>query len=346
VTSVREYEDELQGYLASAFTGQTDVPGLSTWEDIQATILMWDVGAVYQTSVPEDQLRSALTDSDPAFSETGVHHGFTLFEQSNRKVAVRNNLLIVGGRIFGDEDEGDSNVETLINTRVGVTESYSAAHPSVETIISNLSEGDVTYADVPGYCGRLPGTRAEGYTYHLGEEDTTTRVQILFEEGQTDEEAVEEWYANNRGIFEEREPTVESTGQLVTAEATIETSALDYYTYSLPSRSIETPTAAFEFDYQPQSDTEGGILEIRHDGGDTLSSSSLFIDGDGFETISTADQTQAGTWKGEVSGADESVVESDTVRVGVAPDYFISIRWEHQRCSASITLASDTGPEE
>ncbi len=93
------------------------------------------------------------------------------------------------------------------------------------------------------------------------------------------------------------------------------------------------PTASFGFDYDGSSE-----LKITHENGDQIKTSELFIRGDGVSNkewpVSDASST---------IGSQTAVSSGDsTTLTGVPDDYDVSVVWESDENSA--TLSSDTGP--
>ncbi|WP_276271501.1 type IV pilin N-terminal domain-containing protein [Haloarcula litorea] len=115
-----------------------------------------------------------------------------------------------------------------------------------------------------------------------------------------------------------------------------------------------TPQASFSFDYDESfGDSGEGVLEITHDGGDTISGSSLYIRGSGWVDASSGtdfssdvdiDSTNSDdTWDDAASETEVSAGES--IAAGVGDGYEIRVIYETQEGDNSATLAQDSGPD-
>jgi len=145
------------------------------------------------------------------------------------------------------------------------------------------------------------------------------------------------------------------------------------------------PTATIGFDYdqvvENGDDPNAGILEVSHDGGDSVNYQELYIRGSGIND--SQDQASSSPWKGstceapsggswtnchdivewsdsdidihtnqtgnwnasQASGDDSAVVSGDFVNVPVNSDYDVSIVYQAQEGDTSSTLNSQEGPD-
>jgi flagellin-like protein len=130
----------------------------------------------------------------------------------------------------------------------------------------------------------------------------------------------------------------------------------------------QTPQASFSWDFNNKtgSDVTEGVVEVSHDGGDSIKHSELYFRGSGFEDpydgnpglpsgvgsslSQTATIDSAGTaWAaGNASGSigdTSAVVGGDVINVGVSSDFEVSLVWEPSEGDTSATLAEQTGPD-
>lgn len=104
------------------------------------------------------------------------------------------------------------------------------------------------------------------------------------------------------------------------------------------------PQVSFSMGY----DHEAKILEITHDGGDAIAKSALEVRGDGFEDVGDADQTSAGTWRGDASetvDGNPAITQGDSVTVGAGADYDLQLVWTASEENGPQTLATAEGPD-
>jgi hypothetical protein len=90
------------------------------------------------------------------------------------------------------------------------------------------------------------------------------------------------------------------------------------------------PQVAFEFDYT-ETDA-GGLLTIRHAGGESVRRNSLVIRGEGFASHPHGNLSEPGVWQGgTIRGADGEprVVSGNTTTVGVTVDCDIMVVYEN-----------------
>ncbi|WP_424019526.1 type IV pilin [Halorientalis pallida] len=130
----------------------------------------------------------------------------------------------------------------------------------------------------------------------------------------------------------------------------------------------QTPQASFSWDYNNVTGTDvgEGIVEVSHDGGDSIKANELYFRGTGFAdptdgsppsgvtAISTSSEypqiTTSGTqWDGANAsgkiGDQSAVVGGNTISIGAASDFEMSLVWEPQEGDTSATLSEQTGPD-
>jgi len=111
------------------------------------------------------------------------------------------------------------------------------------------------------------------------------------------------------------------------------------------------PDASFTFDYLngTAAGSYDGDLTVRHDSGDPVVATELYLRGDGFSEAS-ANQTWAGYAaenNATITGTDEgtsAVIAGDRVDLLADSDYEISVVWESLEGDSSATLADGSGP--
>jgi len=143
------------------------------------------------------------------------------------------------------------------------------------------------------------------------------------------------------------------------------------------------PTATIGFDYEQtdeghSADVNYGILEVSHDGGDSINYQELYVRGSGFngsdspaayntlpssssyhgssngglqayaenEHGTTIHKVNAGQWNAsQGSGDDSAVVSGDRLNAYVDSDYEISVVYQAQEGDTSSTLNEQEGPD-
>ena len=132
----------------------------------------------------------------------------------------------------------------------------------------------------------------------------------------------------------------------------------------------QTPQASFSWDYEkwdntPNNDTNVGVAEISHDGGDSIVASELNMRGTGFSNPSVINNSGSNGFSGPIpvakntsekewpdtqasgnQGDDSAVVGGDRLNIGVKSSYDISLVWEPKEGDTSATLSEQTGPDE
>ncbi|WP_284009885.1 type IV pilin N-terminal domain-containing protein [Haloarcula pelagica] len=120
-----------------------------------------------------------------------------------------------------------------------------------------------------------------------------------------------------------------------------------------------TPQASFTFDFEEDvsgSSADEGVLEITHDGGDTLSGASIYLRGSGWVDTSSSwsapatnsvdiDDTNADDdWDTAVGGQTE-IAAGNSINAGVTDAYNVRVVYEPPEGDTSATLGRDSGPE-
>jgi flagellin-like protein len=100
-----------------------------------------------------------------------------------------------------------------------------------------------------------------------------------------------------------------------------------------------SPTAQFSFDFDADSGTDGGALDITHDGGDGIEASQLSVSGD---INSTGDIGPGDAWSDNGYGANSQVTAGNSITVHVDPssaDSTVNVIWQAPDGDRSSTLA-------
>ncbi|WP_135363669.1 type IV pilin [Halosimplex halophilum] len=132
------------------------------------------------------------------------------------------------------------------------------------------------------------------------------------------------------------------------------------------------PTSTIGMDYEQvweNSDSPNlGVLEVTHDGGDSVSAQEIYIRGSGINAtkdsyddagsgdsnildvkeignVGAVQQRSAGTWNGTTGGDESTIVSGDETNVPVDSDYEISVVWQAQEGDSSSTLNEQEGPD-
>lgn len=101
------------------------------------------------------------------------------------------------------------------------------------------------------------------------------------------------------------------------------------------------PDVSFGASYESTGDGRG-IADVQHEGGDDVEAGKLSIRGDGIVSVPRADQTDRGPWQGETNDVG-MVTEGDSLALGVAPDYEITIVFQARR--VGVPVATISGPD-
>ncbi|MFB6179354.1 MAG: type IV pilin [Halorientalis sp.] len=145
---------------------------------------------------------------------------------------------------------------------------------------------------------------------------------------------------------------------LMVAITVILAAVIASFVLGLGGSTQKTPTAKFTYDYNSDATSTGdtGMLQITHDGGDTLKKSEIYIRGDGINNSVTTTSsyngpssymTSSGGWTGEASGtvgSQSAIVSGNSAYVAADNDYNIRVVWKSSEGDSSATLAQDKGP--
>lgn len=107
--------------------------------------------------------------------------------------------------------------------------------------------------------------------------------------------------------------------------------------------SDNAPQASFSFDFSANSDFDGetgtpgsgDIVNITHEGGETIENSTLDVSGDGTDTL----QYQSGGWGSSVSAGDQITLS------GVNAGETIRVIWTNPNGGSTNTIARSTAPQ-
>ncbi|WP_436931660.1 type IV pilin [Halosimplex halobium] len=132
------------------------------------------------------------------------------------------------------------------------------------------------------------------------------------------------------------------------------------------------PTTTIGMEYEQvweNSDSPNlGVLEVTHDGGDSVSAQEIYIRGSGINdtknsydntgsgdndmldvkeigNVGAVQQRSTGPWNGTASGEDSAIVSGDETNVPVDSNYEISVVWQAQEGDSSSTLNEQSGPD-
>ena len=133
----------------------------------------------------------------------------------------------------------------------------------------------------------------------------------------------------------------------------------------------QTPQASFSWEYNndSNSDVTQGIVEVSHDGGDSIKHNELVFRGNGFtdpfdtnpgtpDGVDASDQPSTEypqlvdsgqNWDAKNAsgniGDTSAVVGGNTITIGAESDFEYSLVWEPQEGDTSATLSEKTGPD-
>lgn len=210
-----------------------------------------------------------------------------------------------------------------------------AAVPDVRTALEIVAPGESMAVRAPDDdTAFVDGTRAEGFSLRLGDDESTVTAAFVGEDVTAD--AVQSWVDERSD--RSTSPTVTTDGSAVVATVTRPSEGIGTLTLDWPT---ETTTDPPQVQWQATYDGAAGHLTIEHSGGDTVASSNLSVRGSGFADASGADQTSPGPWEGETSD-DGGVVAGKSVTVGVTSAYEIRLVYEFPDRDRSATLFEAT----
>ncbi|WP_436932601.1 hypothetical protein [Halosimplex halobium] len=327
------------------FRGGSGVPGVESYADTASFVQLGLGVLVFDGGVDRGAAAEGLRSQ--GYSETETAHGFAVFAQEGGGAAALGESALVTAPAFNDRDRATATVEAILAARTGDGERYVDASADCARLVDALGSGHILAGRTYRAGATFDGAVAGGIAYEVAGSETAVRTPAVFREGQVDEAAVADWAADAEAFYG-REPETAVDGRVVTARATVDSADIERFRQGMPGESprggTRTPQVAFTFEYEPAGDGVGR-LTITHEGGDSVPEAELFVRGAGFADVEGVDQTAAGGWQGTASGDDATVVAGDSVTVGVAGDYEISVVWEPEDRDTSATLADGEGPD-
>ncbi|WP_459194369.1 hypothetical protein [Halosimplex sp. J119] len=339
-----DLKDSLGDGAVAEFERDAGVPGVDSYADASAVHAIANRATVVETDVAVEDAAAGF--EARGFSEAGTRREFTLYVGESGAAAVREDALVSAAG-SEDSDAARSTVEAVVDAEAGEATRYAEAVSACERLTDALGTGHLIRGRTHEPGETFDGAVGGGVVYRVGTEETRVETPVIFRDGQTSKGPVLEW-ASDADVFYGRKPGTTVDGRVVTATATVSNSDIDQFHSQLPgeaNRAVErTPTAMFGFDYEETGDGVG-TLEIRHEGGDAIPRSELYVRGSGFADVEDVDQTSAGQWQGSASGDDESVAAGDRVTVGAASDYEISVVWESADGDTASTIMEGQGPD-
>ncbi|WP_123537966.1 hypothetical protein [Halosimplex salinum] len=348
--SLREHEGDLGADALADFDEEYPIPGVGTLGDLtaiyrfarSATVLVGEFGR----KRVEDGFR------DHGFEADDSRHGFRIFSTDDqRAVAVRDGMLVTAGAVSSwDDSDKRPVVEAVVDARTGNAAQYVDAVDDCARLLDAVGSAHVLQGRTHEAGETFEGGVGEGMGYHVGSDETRAHAAAVFADEGSDRSAMADW-AGDSEAFLGSDPTVRADGRAVTATALVPTGEVTEFPGEFPGPNVSSddtrpnaPTVSLSMDYEERGDGRG-ICTVSHEGGDSIDRSALSIRGKGFEDVEGADQTGAGPWQGSASGDGETVVAGDSVAVGVASDYVLSVVWTADDGETSSTLDHDEGPD-
>ncbi|EMA20099.1 type IV pilin [Haloarcula argentinensis] len=116
-----------------------------------------------------------------------------------------------------------------------------------------------------------------------------------------------------------------------------------------------TPQASFSWDYDASAgNSTEGIIQVTHDGGDTITGSELYVRGEGLTkagysgsslSSSNYDISRDGDTEWATATGTSEVTAGNSADIAATTDYDLSIVYETAEGDSSATLSSDSGPD-
>jgi FlaG/FlaF family flagellin (archaellin) len=144
---------------------------------------------------------------------------------------------------------------------------------------------------------------------------------------------------------------------LVVAITAILAAVVGSFALDMGSSQEVTPTATFSFDYSENADgdtTDGeGVLTVRHDSGDPVRQTALYVRGSGVSGLATPGSAapamaSTGQWQGEATATvddEPGVTAGNSVTVAVDSAYEVRVNYESGETDRSAVLGEDAGPD-
>jgi hypothetical protein len=341
-TDIAEYESQ---FSTEFYTGISDIFGTFDGVSLSSTDRLV-VGAQgyylfdgdVDTAAVEESLSMTLgmEGSDESYA------GYDLYEGSSGGAAAISGdaLLLAVGSVA---DEPPTNLKAFIDAKRGEVERYTEASDDCARLAAGLGDAHIASGRVEPENPTFDGLVARGSAWTAEGETTAFRAPVVFESADSaDGDAVGEWVADSGFFSLFTETSVEASGRVVTVVGTAPTGDIERPTVPWDRQvSTSPPQAAFAFDYEAVADGTG-LLEITHEGGDTIEAAALTVRGSGFADVSGSTLTDSGQWP---AGDDGEVSAGDSVVVGVRSDYDITLVWASTSGDQTATIATDQGPD-
>jgi hypothetical protein len=337
-SAMLEYADALPEARVSNLRNDIALSGFDTVGSLDGVYQLGGGAVVYDGPFEREPLVTELEEA--GFSDVGSDHGFDQYSPDDQRVVAvgERAVLLVDLRRIESDVTAEDVAGAALDAVSGDGDRYQDVSDDCAALLDALGSGEV----LTGRTGSAPidddAAVAQGGRWQLGTETTAVEVATVF--GSADETApdtVESWAAA-AGPFGETTSSVSTDGRIVSATADVPTG--DLGPFELASSPDEQPQIALDFNY----DSDAGTVTVTHQGGDAVPAERLELQGGGFTDREGADQTSPGTWAGEASGDDNTVVAGDSVVVGVTPSYRLFVLYSPES-GRGVTLGSSTGPE-
>lgn len=340
-TDIAEYEGQFSTEFYASISeifGTFDGVSLSSTDRLV-------VGAqgfyLFDGDVDTDAADSSLTGTLGIEASGETYAGYDLYEGAGGGAAALSGealLLAVGSM----SDSPVAQLKSFIDAKRGEVERYTEASDDCARLAAGLGDAHIATGQVEPENPTFDGLVARGSAWTPEGETTAFRAPVVFESADSaDGDAVGEWVADSEFFSLFTETSVETSGRVVTVVGTAPTG--DIESPSVPwdgQGSTQAPQASFTFDYEEVADG-AGLLEITHEGGDTIEAAALTVRGSGFADVSGATLTDSGQWP---AGDDGEISAGDSVVVGVRSDYSITLVWASASGDQTATIAAAQGP--
>ncbi|QLH81458.1 hypothetical protein [Halosimplex pelagicum] len=341
---ILDRESDLGDGATEGLRGDTGAPAVDSYAETAAFHRLQPGVLVFEADLDRETAAGDLR--EVGLTEAETRRGFAVFTGERGAAALRESALVLAFGVGGG-DAGRSVVEAVVDAEAGAGPRYVDESDDCERLTDAIGSAHLLSGRTHPAEEGLDGAVAAGLGVEVGASETRVRAPAVFPEGRVDEATLTEWAADADAFYGGEVETVVD-GRVATARATVPTADVENFgSGSLPGSgrtAPRTPQAVFGYEYESTGDGVG-ILEVTHEGGDTIPGSQLYLRGAGFAEVDGVDQTAAGQWQGTASGDDEAVVAGDFAEVGVASDYEIAVVWESADGDASATLDEGSGPD-
>ncbi|WP_123537967.1 hypothetical protein [Halosimplex salinum] len=324
-----------------------NVPGVDTYADATKFHQIGLRALVFEGGVDRESAAEGFRSR--GLSETDTRHGFAVFTaggDGGGAAALSENALVSAPAV-SDGTQARATVEAVVDAKAGAGERYVDAADDCDRLATALGSAHLLRGRTHPVGETFDGAVAGGLGIEVDGAETHVTTPVVFREGRTDAKPLADW-ADETDVFYGQEPDIATDGRVATATATVPSGEIGTFRSDVPGQSggrgSETPTATFGYDYEETGDGVG-VLEVTHDGGESIPRDELFLHGSGFADVDEVDQTEGGQWQGTASADDESVIAGDFVEVGAASDYEISVVWQSPDGDASATIMHGEGPD-